>query len=168
MDTAESSSPESKAVRGTSYRYSIDRAKRLVLVKFVGKLAASDLTHYVEALLKDPVKDPEFKRQFSEIVDLTAVDRITITPAEAIALADAVDPFDVNSRRAFVTCKEIQTNAARVHQIVRSPSNNMAIFDTVNHAEQWIFSETVTPPKSAPRKKARFLRFPTRPAHPAR
>ena len=164
MDTAQPSSPESKAARGKSYRYSIDRAKRLVRVEFFGELAGSNLTQYVDSLLKDP----EFNRQLSEIVDLTAVDRITITPAEAIALADAVDPFDVNSRRAFVTCKEIQTNAARMHQILRTPSGNIAIFDTVNQAEQRIFSETRTGSSSAPRKKARFLRFPTRLAHPTR
>jgi hypothetical protein len=162
MDTAQSSFPDSKAARGKSYRYSIDRAKRLVRVAFFGELAGSDLTQYVDGLLK------EFKRQFSEIVDLTAVDRINITPAEAIALADAVDPFDVNSRRAFVTCKESQTNAARMHQILRTPSGTLPSSIPSTKRKQWIFSETRTDLTSTPRKKTRFLRFPTRPAHPSR
>lgn len=163
MDSAEHSGHthyQQKASRGTSYSYSIDPANRLVHVRFFGKLVASVLAHYVDHLKKDP----EFNSHFSEIADLTAIEQIEMTPAEAIALADAMDPFDPNSWRAFVSCKDIQTNAARMHQILRSPARNTAIFDSVHRAEEWILACTLPPASVTPRKKTRFFRFPSRPA----
>ena len=139
---------------GKQLSYSIDLPKRLVLVRFTGKLTAHAITSYTASLREDPQFDPHF----SEIVDLTGVEEIEITPAEAIALADACDPFDHDSWRAFVTSKEVQTNSARMHQILRSPAKNIAIFDTMSSAEQWIQSASARPATT----KSRVFRFPSR------
>jgi len=164
MDTAEHSNNSDRPGNGVSTSsccYSIDREKRLILARFSGKLRASDIADYAAALRQNPA----FDRHCSEIVDLRAVQTIEITPAGAIALADAADPFDVHSKRAFVTCRDIQTNSARMHQILRSPAKNIAIFDTGEQAERWLLS----PSSEAPQESANSRKTPTkRKSHPAK
>lgn len=130
-----------KTARSISRGYVIDHARRLVLVQFFGILTARDIVNYADALRQDP----HFDHCFSEIVDLTAVEQVEISPAEAIKLADATDPFEANAWRAFVTCKDVQTNVARMHKILRSPAKNIAIFDTVSKAEQWVLTASLRP-----------------------
>jgi hypothetical protein len=116
--------------------YEIDVGKRLVFVRFAKRLTARDIEGYVAGLRKDPYFDPAF----AEIVDLRAVEEIDLTPAQAIELADAVDPFSMSTRRAFVTVNDSQTNAARMHQILRRPAKTIAIFDSMSKAEEWVRS----------------------------
>jgi hypothetical protein len=103
---------------------SIPRA--LVFVRFARKLTARDIESYASALKQDPL----FAPNLSEIDDLRAVEDIEITPAQAIALADVLDPFSLSARRAFVMGNDFQANAARMHQMLRSPARNIAIFDS--------------------------------------
>ncbi|MGA7907147.1 MAG: hypothetical protein WCA16_07035, partial [Candidatus Sulfotelmatobacter sp.] len=78
--------------------YVLNPEKRLVAVKFRKKVTASDIERYAAALLVNPLFDPEF----SEIVDLSDVEEIDLQADEFIRLADEVDPFSLQSRRAFV------------------------------------------------------------------
>jgi hypothetical protein len=116
--------------------YSIDPEKALVFVRFARKLTARDIESYASALKQDP----RFAPNLSEIIDLRAVEDIEIAPAQAIALADVVDPFSLSARRAFVIGNDLQANAARMHQMLRSPARNIAIFDSLARAEEWVRS----------------------------
>ncbi|MGC2198029.1 MAG: hypothetical protein WA628_25390 [Terriglobales bacterium] len=155
---ADASQPPQEQVRtaigepGACVEYSIDPEKALVLVRMASKISARDIENYAKALRTDPL----FVPAFSEIVDLRAVEEVEITPAEAIALADRVDPFAPSSRRAFVAINDYQANSARMHQMLRSPAKSIAIFTTMEAAERWIRSAD---PKSAPGSTGRVLPF---------
>lgn len=135
--------------------YLVDARKRLVYVRFGKKLTAATITAYAHALRVDP----EFNPTFAEIIDTRAVEEVTIRPQDAVALADAVDPFSLDSRRAFVACELAQINAARMHRILRSPSKNIGIFSSMAEAEAWVHQEIHEPPPERARKKARVLPF---------
>ena len=68
--------------------------------------------------------DPKFRGTFAEIVDLTAVERIDLqADDDFMKLADHVDPFTPDARRAFVARSAMQQHAARMHKILRSKQN---------------------------------------------
>jgi len=102
--------------------------------RFHGKITAADVEQYAAALKKDPLFHPEF----AEIVDVSGVEEIQISPEQAIALADTVDPFLLSARRAFVATNDLQRHPARMHQILRSPCKTIAIFDTMAEPEAWV------------------------------
>lgn len=135
--------------------YTIDSQKRLVSVRFGKKLTTGIIAAYAVSLRENPLFEPDF----SEVADLSAVEEIEMTPEQAMVLADAIDPFSLCSRRAFVASQQFQINSARLHQILRSPSKNIAIFDSVAKAEQWVCSETPQAPAINPGKTARVLQF---------
>jgi hypothetical protein len=115
--------------------YLLGPEARLVSVKFSKKVFASDIEKYAALLRVDPLFDPDF----SEIVDLTDVEELDLQADEFIRLADEVDPFSLDARRAFVVGNEIQSHAARMHKILRR-QRNFSIFRSVQAAKRWIAS----------------------------
>jgi len=83
--------------------------------------------------------DPKFRAAFAEIVDLTEVEQIDLQADDFMKLADHVDPFAPDARRAFVARSSIQQHAARMHKILRS-TRNIEIFSSVAAAERWVES----------------------------
>ena len=114
--------------------YHLIPERRLVRVKFGKRLSERDLAGYAASLREDRQFDPAF----SEIVDLTAVEKIELRGDEMLNLADEIDPFSPHSKRAFVVQTPIQAHAARMHQILRVGSSHIQIFSSVADAEQWI------------------------------
>jgi hypothetical protein len=104
-------------------------------------------------------KHPGFKDNWSEIVDLSSVEDFQITPDETIALADTIDPFSLSSRRAFIVANNLQFHAARMQQVLRSPSKSIGIFENLADAEHWVRM----PIYRAPAASAQVLPFPLRP-----
>jgi hypothetical protein len=115
--------------------YILNREKRLVSVKFKRKVTASDIEQYAVLLRADPLFDPNF----SEIVDLSDVEELDLQGDDFIRLADEVDPFSLEAKRAFVACNAVQSHAARMHKILRT-QRNFEIFQSVRQAEQWVSS----------------------------
>jgi len=109
--------------------------KKLVMVKFGNYLGVRDIERYA-ILLK---ADPQFRADFAEIVDLTAVEQLDLQADDFMKLADHVDPFAVDARRAFVARTSMQQHAARMHKILRS-KQNIEIFSSVAAAERWVES----------------------------
>jgi hypothetical protein len=107
---------------------------RLVHVVVGEMLTVQQLTGYVAALRQDPRFEPDF----SEIVDLTGVEEITITAEEAMALADQIDPYSMTARRAFVTRTPQQLHVARMHQLLQGDNCNIQIFSSMAEAIAWI------------------------------
>jgi len=123
-----------KLVRKTGFRtFVLDAEKRLVSVKFRRKVTIQDIEEYAAALRANPL----FKPNFSEIVDMSEVEELDLKAEEFIRLADEIDPFSVEARRAFVVRNEIQHHAARMHKILRT-QRNFAIFRSVEEAQRWI------------------------------
>jgi len=113
--------------------YVLDPEKRLVSVKFRMKVSASDIEKYAASLRANPL----FESDFSEIVDMSEVEDLDLNADEFIRLADEIDPFSLQARRAFVVRNKVQNHAARMHKILRS-QRNFLIFHSVEAARRWI------------------------------
>jgi len=112
----------------------IDISKRRVLVKFAGALTLRDIENYADQLRVDPRFDPAF----SEIVDLREVKKVTLAPKQLIRLADHVDPFSSEAKRAFIARNQEHVHAAKVHRMLRPGNDNIRIFFSLKEAEAWV------------------------------
>lgn len=122
--------------------YKVIPEKRLVSVKFGKRVTEKEIGAYAHALRLDPLFDPEF----SEIVDLRDVEELELRGDEMMKLADKIDPYSYNAKRAFVVHDAVQAHAARMHQILRIAKENLSIFHSLAEAERWIASATSTRP----------------------
>jgi hypothetical protein len=113
--------------------YVLDPRKRFVSVRFHKKVTAIDIERYAASLRANPAFDPDF----SEIVDMSEVEELDLKAEEFIRLADKVDPFSVQAKRAFVVHNETQHHAARIHKILRT-QRNFSIFWSLEDARRWI------------------------------
>ena len=116
--------------------YRLSPQKRLVSVKFGRQLSFHDVQSYALRLSADP----RFDSGFSEIVDLSDVEEVTMTPEETMRLADMADPFRIGARRAFVARTDMQIRAARMHQLLRNEQISLRIFGSIEEAKEWIAS----------------------------
>jgi hypothetical protein len=115
-----------------SLDYQLDPRKRYVSVKFKKKVTVLDIEKYAASLRANPLFDPDF----SEIVDLSEVEEIDLKAEEFIRLADEIDPFSLQAKRAFVVRNEIQHHAARMHKILRT-QRDFSIFRSPEAARRW-------------------------------
>ena len=125
-------------------KFSVDAKQQLVTVRFGKTVTAGDIERYAKQLRESP----SFQPGFSEIADLRNVEKLDLKAEEFLRLADEVDPFSLQSKRAFVVRNAVQAHAARMHKILRT-QRSFEIFDSLADAEQWIFSPAPAPPTSA-------------------
>jgi hypothetical protein len=107
--------------------------KRRVVVRFGKKLTAKDIEQYTKRLRNDP----DFQPEFSEIADISEAEEIDLQADDFLRLADEIDPFSPDAKRAFVVQTSTQSHAARMHKILRS-NKNIEIFDSFYEAEEWV------------------------------
>jgi hypothetical protein len=129
-------SPSRHQRQGAPAEYKVIPEKRLVWVKFGKIVSESEIASYAAGLRSNPLFEPKF----SEIVDLRDVEHLDLHGEQMLKLADEVDPFSFDSRRAFVVRNATQSHAARMHQILRIANENLRICYSVAEAEQWIES----------------------------
>jgi hypothetical protein len=113
--------------------FSIDRDRRLVVVKFEGSVRVQEIAKYAESL----VAHPDFDPSFSEITDLRGVQHFDLQANDFLTLADQIDPFTLTAKRAFVVKTSLQNQAARMHKFLR-PHRTIEIFESVAQAEEWL------------------------------
>ncbi len=111
----------------------VDTEKKLVYVRFSGKVQIEEIAQYAHGLLRNP----SFHETFSEIVDLTQVEELDLSAHQFLQLADKVDPFSKESKRAFIVRDSTQEHAARLHRILRI-QKNLGVFQSAEAAERWI------------------------------
>lgn len=99
----------------------------------ITRLFLAEIGQYAELLRANPA----FQPSFAEIDDLTEVEEFELDADDFLKLADEVDPFSIDAKRAFVARNTTQNHAARMHKILRS-QRKFEIFRTVQEAEQWI------------------------------
>ncbi len=114
----------------------VDVARRMVIVKFSKTLNIEDIERYARQLMSNAAFDPTF----SEIVDLTGVEQVELRGEDVLRLADHVDPFSFESKRAFITKDATQAHQARMYQISRMTRDNIRSFPSIGEAEKWIQS----------------------------
>jgi hypothetical protein len=117
----------------TSAECVVDAAKRLVVVRFGKKVIARDIERYA-AMLR---ANPSFQPSFSEIADMSDVEELDLQADDFLRLADEIDPFSTEAKRAFVAVNSVQNHAARMHKILRT-QRNIEIFASFEEAERWI------------------------------
>lgn len=113
--------------------FSIDIDRRLVTVKFGPKATIQTIEDYARRLRAHP----HFESSFSEITDLREVEDLDLQADDFLKLADHVDPFSFEAKRAFVVRTSVQDHAARMHKILRS-DRTIAIFRSIEEAEAWL------------------------------
>jgi hypothetical protein len=135
-------------VRGVGWdcMYKVIPEEQLVSVKFGSRVTIHDIARYANEL----AADPRFDANFSEIIDLSGVEEFQIRSEEAMALADKIDPFSLQARRAFVACTEAQFHTARMHQLLRGTGKNIRIFSSVLEAREWIKDGTLGQSQAMP------------------
>ncbi|HEX4784083.1 MAG TPA: hypothetical protein VH350_07045 [Candidatus Sulfotelmatobacter sp.] len=116
-----------------SFHYAIDPEEKLVLVSFGKKLTVQQIKRYSDLLQINP----SFQPTYSEIVDLTQVEELDLQADEFLTLADKIDPFSTDAKRAFVVRTSVQNHAARMHKVLRT-QRNIEIFRSMEEAERWI------------------------------
>ncbi len=134
-------------------RFSVDSEKKLVVVRFAKTVRARDIEQYAARLWAHP----SFHPLFSEITDLRDVEKLDLQAEEFLRLADQVDPFSPEAKRAFVVGNAVQAHAARMHKILRA-QRNFEIFHSLEEAEQWISSSEPAAPPKLGAKPSRRLR----------
>lgn len=132
--------PETDCPFVNTAEYTIDRKQRQVTVKFPRKVTAATIERYSTVLRNNPGFAPDF----AEIVDLTDVEELDLHPEEFIRLADEVDPFAPEARRAFIVRTSVQNHAARMHKALRT-SKNLEVFRSREEAQVWINSARSRP-----------------------
>ena len=121
------------AYQSTDVDFSIDKDRRLVVVKFEASVSVQEIARYVESLVAHPHFDPSF----SEITDIRAVQYFDLEANDFLTLADQIDPFSLTAKRAFVAKTSGQNQAARMHKFLR-PHRTIEIFESVAQAEEWL------------------------------
>lgn len=124
-------------------RFTVDSALQLVTVRFGKTVSAGDIERYAAQLRRSP----SFRPGFSEIADLRDVEQLDLKAEDFIRLADKVDPFSFESKRAFVVGNPVQGHAARMHKILRT-QRSFEIFHSLEEAERWISSPAPATPSS--------------------
>lgn len=107
--------------------------KRLVVLTLGNRVMLKVLEEYSRILHQDP----SFEPTFSEIADMRAVQEVALEADEMMRMADKVDPFSPDSRRAFVVKTPTQAHAARMHKILLT-HRHFEIFRSLQEAERWV------------------------------
>ncbi len=113
--------------------FSIDVGRRVVMVRFGPQVTVQTIADYAKRLRAHPY----FETAFAEITDLREVENLDLQAEDFLKLADEIDPFSLEAKRAFVVRTAVQNHAARMHKILRS-DRTIEIFRTVEEAERWL------------------------------
>jgi len=113
--------------------FSIDVGRRLVMVRFGPKVTIRTIKDYAMRLRAHPY----FEAAFAEITDLREVEDLDLQANDFLKLADEIDPFSLEARRAFVVRTAVQNHAARMHKMLRS-KRTIEIFPNLEEAERWL------------------------------
>jgi hypothetical protein len=114
--------------------YTIDATRRIVFTTMTGMLSFDQVVAHAVALKSDPCFHPSF----SELLDLRGVSQSDLTLMELIQLADTIDPFSSNARRAIITGSDSIYETSRMYQAVREQENNIRLFRSIEEAQPWL------------------------------
>ena len=127
------SGKSSRPLPNAIIEFVVDVKRRRVVVRFRNRITLEDIAHYAKQL----ASHPGFQPTFSEITDLRDVEELDLQADDYLKLADEVDPFSPDAKRAFVVRTQVQSHAARLHRILRA-KRNVQIFESFEDAEGWV------------------------------
>ena len=125
------------------HRYAIGEGKgasfilypeqKLVVITLGNRVTVNEFEEYARLLQQDP----SFQPTFSEIADMRSIQEVDLQADEMMRMADEIDPFSKEAKRAFVVKTSSQAHAARMHKILLT-HRNFEIFHSMEEAERWI------------------------------
>jgi len=116
--------------------YRIDPALKLVHTQVEGRLNLEDaLTHAYT--LKN---DPQFRPEYSELVDLSKFSGSDLPPAAMEAFANDLpgEVFARHARRAVVAPADPIFDLSRQYQRMRPNAESFRVFHTMDEAKEWL------------------------------
>ncbi len=114
--------------------YVIDAQNRIVHSRAWGEFTEADVHDHRKRLTTDPLFDSTFR----QLADFSAVTRLSLTYASVHALT-CTDPWDANSRRAFVAPADAVFGMARMYEmLLDGHKGNIAVFRRTEEAERWL------------------------------
>jgi hypothetical protein len=120
--------------------YVIDKQRRLVISTGSDRFTFSEAKAHQEKL----IADPDFNREFNQLIDLRAVTLFELTVEETRTIAMR-NPFSPQSRRALVASSPHVFGMLRLamahHEMIRGASEASAFYDA-NAAMKWLGNET--------------------------
>jgi hypothetical protein len=114
--------------------YVIDPLQKAVFTRGWGRLSDEDLVDYQGRLNADP----DFEPDFSQLVDLSGVERLDIS-AEGVRTIATEDRWAQEARRAFVAPLDEVYGMVRMHEaFIGRDSPNIRIFRELAEARAWL------------------------------
>jgi hypothetical protein len=118
------------------FDYVIDKARRVVFTTGTGIVTISEIYAHYERLLADP----DFDRQYNQLLDFTRAKELTAS-VEEIASCARRTIFSPDSRRAWVASSPAIYGIGRLavshHELSASPSQACA-FNDLSSAMEWL------------------------------
>ena len=112
--------------------YSIDPRKRVVFTVFSGSVEELDIRDMAMRL----EGDPDFKPDFSELVNLSAVTDFRLTAEDLQGISNC-DPFSNQAQRAFVCPEDLLFGICRMYECIKG-GTHMATFRSMSDARKWL------------------------------
>jgi hypothetical protein len=124
-----------------SATYEIDKQRRLVVSTGLGKVTFADLLAHQDKLLKDP----DFDRSFSQIMDFTRITSFDLEASDVYRLAQR-SIFSPESRRAIAAPGDAMYGFGRMFEMLRENAgeNGIRVFRELDEAVDWILSKSTT------------------------
>lgn len=87
-------------------------------------------------------KDPDFSREFSQLMDFTQVTEVALTSEDIYRLAKA-SVFSPHSRRAILVDSDLKFGLARMFETFRDirGEKGIRVFRRLDEALDWIFDQ---------------------------
>lgn len=104
-----------------------------MVITLGSRVTVNELEEYARFLQQDPA----FQPTFSEIADMRSIQEVDLQADDMMRMADEIDPFSYEAKRAFVVKTPSQAHAARMHKILLA-HRNFEIFRSMEEAQRWI------------------------------
>jgi hypothetical protein len=113
-------------------QYTIERARRIVLTMFSGKVTLDQSLAYYKQLRSDP----EFDFSFDELISVPESARLHLN-FEALSSIRTVDPFSPESKRAVVAPLDVNYGISRMYGSLLN-REGFRVFRTLAEAEAFL------------------------------
>ena len=116
--------------------YQIDPKRKLVHTQIEGRLNLEDALAHAYTLKNDP----QFRPDYSELVDLSKFTGSDLPPAAMEAFANDLpgEVFAPHARRALVAPGDPIFDLSRQYQHMRRNAESFRVFHTVDEAKEWL------------------------------
>lgn len=114
--------------------YSIDTHAKTVVTHFRGRVTFPEVVEHSGRL----TSDPDFRPEYSEVIDLSATEAFLAGFTETNIIAKHIDPFLPDSKRAIVATTAANIGSARMYQMLRHDITTCRLFKSFDEAWEWL------------------------------